>query len=285
MLRKRFVAALKIGVRRWIAGRTALFAGAIAFQALLALAPLLLLLLSIAGPLLGKEEARQDLSESVGRFAGRDAARFVASIVDQMAADGWDKGGTFLGVVLMFFFASSCFAQFRQALDAVWGVERPGLGLFARLLAFGEALLLLAGGLLLLASGTLRAGVDTFLERMGSAAVLAWMVWTRLGTVLVTVVVLMLAFRYIPYVRPRPARSAAFVGAVVSGVTLNLGSDLIGRFAAQSFVASLYGAAGSLIIILVWLNCGAYIVLLGAEVCRAWDESIRSERAAPQRAA
>src|SRR5262245_28770602 len=100
---KRFVAALKVALRRWIGGRTSLFAAALAFHSLLALAPLLLLLVSVAGPLLGKEAAHRSLTEAVVRFAGPDAARIVSTIAEEMSAWGWDKGGTFLSAALMLF--------------------------------------------------------------------------------------------------------------------------------------------------------------------------------------
>jgi len=266
---------LAVATRRWLAPRTSLFAAALAFHALLALAPILLVLLSVAGPLLGQETARRSLAEAAVRFGGPEADRAVSALLDLAAASRWRATGTFLGVTLMLYFASSFFAQLRAALDAVWEVRHKGFGrkLFERVVSFGETLLAVAASLLILALGALRSIVWPLLDRAGAAGAMAWMVWTRLGTLLMTSLVLAAAFRYVPFVRPRPRPGAVLAGALPAALALNLANDLIALAISKSVLASLYGAAGSLVIILLWVYYSAWIVLLGAEVCRAWAEA------------
>ena len=106
-LLKRFRSALALAVGRWMAPRTSLFAAALAFHALLALAPMLMVLLSAAGRLLGQDSARRSLSEAAVRFAGPGADQMVSALLGLLTATRWQSAGTVLGVVLLLFFASS----------------------------------------------------------------------------------------------------------------------------------------------------------------------------------
>jgi membrane protein len=274
-LLRRFRAALAVATRRWLAPRTSLFAAALAFHALLAFAPILLVVLSIAAPLLGQEAARRSLAEAAVRFGGSGADQVVSALLDLVATSHWRAGGTLLGVALMLYFASTFFACLRAALDSVWEVRPRGFarGLFDRLLSFAETVVAMALGVLVLAFGALRAIVGPALERLGVAGPWAWMAWTHLGTILMTFLLLAAAFRFVPSVRPRPTRGAVVAGALPVTLFLHVANDAIGRLISTSTLASLYGAAGSLVLVLLWVQYSAWVVLLGAEISRAWDET------------
>jgi membrane protein len=274
-LLRRFRAALAVAAGRWLAPRTSLFAAALAFHALLALAPILLILLSIAAPLLGQEAARRALVEAALRFGGSGADHAAESFLDLVGTAHWRAGGTLLGLALMLYFASTFFARLRATLDAVWNVRPRGFarGLFDRLLSFVETVAVMAIAVVVLAFGALRAVVGPELERLGMAGAWAWMVWTHLGTLLMTFLVLAAAFRFVPSARPRPTPGAVVAGALPTALVLHAASDLIGRLISKSTLASLYGAAGSLVLVLLWVQYSAWIVLLGAEVSHAWDET------------
>jgi membrane protein len=275
-LRRRWARVLTVAAGRWTAPRISLFAAAIAYHALLALAPMLLMLLSVAGPLLGQEVARRALAETVTRFTGVGADEAVSAVLDDIAGSRWNAAGTFLGLALMLHFASSFFMRLRGALDAVWEVRRVGLrrNLWDRVTVFGETLVAVAAALFVLAAAALRTVVFPYMQRAGAAGVLAWSAWTHLGTFLMTAVALAGAFRYVPFIRPRPRFGAVFAGALPTALILNLANSLIGLVVTRSALASLYGAAGSLIVILLWAQYSALIFLFGAEVCRAWDEGV-----------
>lgn len=274
----RFPSVLAVATRRWLAPRIALFAAALAFHALLALAPALLVILSAAGRLLGEEAARRSLQEAVVRFAGPGAEQVESALVDMVVASEWRPAGTFLGVALLIYFASIFFAQVRNALDAVWEVRPKSLRrtLFDRVVSIGQTLLAVAAALMVLSWGALRAIVGPEVLRYGATGALAWMAWTRLGTLFMTTAVLIAVFRYLPSVRPRPRPGAVLAGAFPAALTLNLASALFAFVVAKSALASLYGAAGSLIMFLLWVHYSAWIVLLGAEICRAWNETPRT---------
>jgi len=264
---------LAVAARRWLAPRTSLFAAALAFHSLLALAPVLLVLLPAASQVLGRETVRRSLDEAAVRFAGPGADRVVSSLIGMLAPSHLRATGTLVGVALLLYFASTFFAQLRNALNAVWEVPPRGFGrsLVDRVRAFGQTLLAMVAMLLILAAGVVRSMVRPMLPELGEAAALAWVVWTRLGTLLMTAALLVAAFRYVPSSRPRMGAVAA--GAIPAALALNLASELIALVISRSALASLYGTAGSLIMFLLWVHYSAWIVLLGAELCRAWDEA------------
>lgn len=264
-----------LAARRWLAPQTSLFAAALGFQALLALVPILLVLARVAGPLLGRETARQSLAEAAVRFAGPGADRIVSALIELVAAAHGQTTRTLLGVSLLLFFASSFFARSQMALDAVWGVEHKKLGrkLVDRAISLGQALLAVGVSLLVLAAGAVRAVVRPLLTEAGAVGALAWEVWTRVGTLLMTVIVLAAAFRYIPFVRPRPRLAAVLAGAVPAALALHLANEVIGLVVSRSALVPLFGAGGTLVAILVWAQYSASIVLFGAHLCRAWGET------------
>jgi membrane protein len=271
----RFGAALAIALPRWMTSRTSLFAAALAFQALLALAPILLVLTSLAGRMLGQERARHSLMEAAVRFAGPGADQVVSNFLDMITDARGYAAGTLLGVVLLLFFGSSFFAQLRAALDRVWEVKPRGLGraLFGRVLSFIETIVAVSAAILILGAGALRSIAGPLVARSGLLGVFAWTAWTRAGTLVMTCALLGAAFRYVPDVRPRPGWAAVLAGALPGALALGVAGELFGFVIGRSAVASLYGAAGSVIMFLLWVQYSAWILLFGAELCRAWDET------------
>src|SRR5262245_33547663 len=257
-----------------MAPRTSLFAAALAFQALLALAPVLLVLIPTATRLLGQEETQAGFSDAIERFAGRGAANVGSALLELVASAPAPPGGTAVGIVLLLYFVSTFFAQFRAALDEVWDAGPRGFrgAVKLRAVSFLEAIVAFAAALIILMWCATRSIVQPLLETFGAVAPLALTGWTRLGTLGMTFLSLVIAFRYIPSVRPRPGWSAVTAGALPATLLLNAATDLFGLLVAQSALASLYGTAASLIMFLLWVYYSAWVVLSGAETCRAWDQ-------------
>ena len=260
---------------RWLEPRTSHIAAAMAFHALLALAPLLLLLLAVAGRLLGREAARDGLLSAVHRLAGPEGEVVASSMLHLVTVPRWRTTGTVLGAALLILFASSFFLELRTAVNAIWETGHKGLRrmLLRRLLSLGETLIAVAAGLLILAFSVLRSVVWPFLASEGRPVNWLLIGASHVGTVVLTVLVLGTVYRYMPEVRPRPRLLAVLVGAVPTAVVLGIMSHVIGRFISASALASLYGAASSVIIALLWMYYSVWIALFGAELCRAWDEA------------
>jgi membrane protein len=273
--RRRVATVLSVAWRRWLLPRTSLFAAALAFHALLALAPILLVVLPTATRIFGRDETQRSLADAADRFIGPGADRVVTTLQSFIAAAHPQKAGTAFGIALLLFFASTFFSRFRAALDAIWEVRPKGLrrALLGRVISFAEAAAAFAGALFVLALGVVRSILRPALVRLGMAGTTVLTGWSRLGTLLLTIAALSLTLRYIPSLRPRPRWGAVFAGALPTAVTLNLATDLFGLVLVRSTLASLYGAAASLIIFLLWVSYSTWIVLFGAEICRAWQET------------
>ena len=269
--------------RRWFEPQTSRMAAAMAFHALLALAPLLLLLLAVAGRLLGRETARESLLGAVQRFAGPDAERVAVGMLQLMTASRWRTTGTLLGVALLLLFTSTFFVELRSALNIVWETGHHGLRrlLLRRLLSLVETLMTVVLGLLILALGVLRSVVWPLLATDGSPTHWLLIGASHAATLSLTAAVLAIIYRYLPEVRPRPRMRAVLVGAVPTAVVLGVFSHLIGRIISASALASLYGAASSIIVALLWMYYSVWIALFGAELARAWDQATAGRAAPP----
>ncbi|HZN03693.1 MAG TPA: YhjD/YihY/BrkB family envelope integrity protein [Candidatus Polarisedimenticolia bacterium] len=258
-----------------MAPRTSLFAAALAFHALLALAPVLLVLIPTATRLFGEAETQEALADVIDRFAGRGAAQVGLALLALVASAPAPRAGTLFGIALLLYFGSTFFAQFRAALDAIWEAGPQGLrgALVARAVSLVEAIVAFAAALMILAAGATRSIARSALDYFGAAAPLGVSGWTRLGTLLMTLLALAMIFRYIPSVRPRPGWGAVLAGTVPATFLLNVATDLFGLLVTKSALASLYGTAASLVMFLLWVYYSAWVVLFGAEVCRAWGET------------
>lgn len=273
--RRRIASVLAIAWRRWMQPRTSLFAAALAFHALLALAPILLVVLPAATRIFGREETQRSLADAADRFFGPGGEWVLTTLQALLNAAHPKMAGTLFGVLLLLYFVSTFFYRFRAALDAIWEVRPRGLrqALLGRVIAFAEAAAAFLAGLLVLALGVARSIMRPVLVRIGMAGTTLLTSWSRLGTLLLTIGALTLTLRYTPSVRPRPRWGAVLAGALPTAVTLNLATDLFGLFLVRSTLASLYGAAASLIVFLLWVSYSSWIVLFGAEICRAWQET------------
>jgi membrane protein len=258
-----------------MAPRTSLFAAALAFQALLALAPVLLVLIPTATRLFGTDETQQAFSDVIERFAGRGAGQMGESVLELISAAPAPKGGTLFGVLLLLYFVSTFFARFRAALDEIWDAGPQGIrgAVAVRAISFLEAIVAFAAALLVLAAGATRSIVTPLFESFGAVAPFALSAWTRFGTLVMTFVAQVAVFRYIPSVRPRPSWSGVVAGALPTTLLLNAATDLLGLLVAHSALASLYGTAASLIMFLLWVYYSAWVALFGAETCHAWDRA------------
>jgi len=264
----------KLATARWLGGRTPQLAAALAFHALLAMAPLLLLLLAVAGRLLGREAARDGVAHAARRIAGLQAERAAEGMLSLITASPWRTTSAVLGVGLLLLFASSFFVQLRSALNVVWGTTHRGFReiLLRRLISLAETLVAVIIALLVLAVGVLRSVAFPLLAARGLGERWVWVGLSHLGTLVGTVLVLGVAYTYLPEVKPRPSREAVLAGAMPAAVILAVFSHVSGRFISASALASLFGAASSVIVALLWMYYSAWILLLGAEICRAWDE-------------
>jgi membrane protein len=254
---------------------------ALAYYTLFSLAPLLLIVVSVAGLVWGGEAVRGELFDQLAALLGATAASTVESMLKSVS---WPAGGwlsTAVGLGLMLVGATTMFAELQDALDTIWRVPaRPVQGwlnwLRARLLSFG---LIFGLSFLLL--------VSLLLDAMMSAAQTWWQPWfgdwLRVAALANTVfsqslvvAVFALIFKLMP--RVHVAWRDVLLGAFVTAGLFALGRYGIGAYLQRSGVASGFGAAASVVALLVWVYFSAQILLIGAEFTWAYARVLGSRR-------
>ena len=252
---------------------------AIAYYTVFSLAPLLVIAIAIAGLVFGEEAARGAVADQIQGLVGRQAAEAVQSMVQGAAETGRGTLATLIGVGSLLLTASGTFSELQGALNAIWKTEAPPqedasatevVSRFVRAKAAAIGLVA-ATGFLLLVSLVASAAVSAFTNWLGQLmpgmALLAQVV-----NVLLSVGMIALLFAAIYKVLPdrRLAWRDVIVGALATAALFVLGKQLIGWYIGSGAIATSFGAAGSLAVLLLWVYYSAQIFLFGAEFTRAW---------------
>lgn len=262
-------------IDEYIKDRGELAAAGLAFFTLLSIAPLIIIAVAIAGVVLGQHAARQEATQLISQTMGTGAAGTVVEWMDQAAAGG--RVASVIGFLLLLYTASRLAAQMRVALNQVWNIDEPLAEGFKasirgylrrRLFAF---LLVLASGPLLLAVFASRALLTGLHESLFAGTPLAGTL-VQLGQLafsLVTVTgISAIVFKYVP--DTNIGWRAVSCGAVLTSLLFNLGNWLVGLYLGRASVAQAYGAAGSGVVVLLWLYFSAQMFLFGAEFTQVY---------------
>jgi membrane protein len=250
---------------------------ALAFYTALSIAPLLLLVAVIAGVAFGDQATRGEIAHQLNDLIGAEGAKAVESMLASTKSPGGSLLSTVVGIVTLVFGATGVFASLQDALNTVWNVKpdaaRGGLwGMIRdRLASFsmicGMAFLLLVS---LVFSAVLNAlgGVVNQWVPGGDA----WMgAANQVVGFLVTTLMFAMIYKYLPHARPN--WSVVATGAVITAVLFTLGKYLIGLYLGKASIGSTYGAAGSFVVLLVWIYYSSLIVLFGAEFTQVYAQT------------
>lgn len=259
----------------WQRDRATRVGAAIAYFAIFSIAPILLISISIAGRFFGEHAARGQVFEQVQRFLGSDvAARAIEDLVRNAARPHTGRYATALSLFALWFGASGVFTELKEALNTIWEVEhRPGYAIVGFFLQYVWSVLMVVGvGVLLLGSLAISSVISGLSEatQEQNAWIPEWP-WRTLDScisILVLTFLFACIFKLLPNVVIR--WRDVWVGALVTAVLFTAGKFLIGVYLARLAIASAYGAAGSLILVLLWTYYSAQIVLFGAEVTQSY---------------
>lgn len=264
-----FFTLMKEAFTAWNADYAPSMGAALSYYTVFSLAPLLLIAISIAGFVFGEEAARGQVTATLSGLLGPDGAQAVEEMIK---TSGEGQGGvlaTIIGVVTLLIGATSVFGELQSALDRIWRApeqqQRSGLMalLRGRLLSFG---LVLSLGFLLLVSLMISATVAA-VGIWGSRLLPGWELLVQfLNAVLgfvVTGVMFAAIYRVLPSVRI-PWRDV-WTGAWVTAALFTMGKTLIGLYIGKAAPGSVFGSAGSVVALLVWVYYSAQVFLLGAE--------------------
>jgi membrane protein len=252
----------------------------LAYYTLFALSPVLLVATAIAGLVFGPEAVRGEIVGQIQGLVGRQGAEAVQAMLEGAAKPSSSIPATVVGFVTLFLGATGAFLELQTALNAIWRVKpRPGARvrdfLTQRLISFG---LVVAVGFLLLVSLLVSAALAALSRYLGNIFPALTAVWAA-GNVLVSLFVITLLFAMVYKILPdvRLRWRDVWIGALVTAGFFSVGKQLIGLYLGTSSVGSSYGAAGSVVVLLVWVYYSAQVVLLGAEFTRFYVERFRGQ--------
>ncbi|WPB58033.1 YihY/virulence factor BrkB family protein [Xylophilus sp. GOD-11R] len=265
---KRFFDLARKSVSAWSDDYAPSMGAAIAYYTVFSLAPLLLIVIAVAGAVFGREAVQGEIVAQLQGLLGYDGAIAIQGLIKSASkpADGLVAGG--ISIVVLIVGATTVFGELQSALDRIWQVPqnaKSGLmgTLKARLLSFG---LILGLAFLLMVSLVVSAGVAV-VGRWAGGIIPGWAIALQLLNLGISLGITTLLFAMIYKLMPqaRIAWRDVWVGAGVTAVLFEVGKLLIGLYVGKTSVASSYAAAGSIIVLLVWVYYSAQIFLLGAE--------------------
>ena len=247
---------------------------ALAYYTLFSLAPVLIIAIAIAGLVFGRDAVRGEIVGQIQGLVGHEGALAVQAMLEGAAKPSSSVPATVVGIITSFLGATGAFLELQADLDTIWRVKPKSRGSFLRdlvmqrLISFG---LVLGFGFLLLTSLVVSAALAALHTYMGNAFPGEAVLWEGLN-VIVSLIVITLLFAMIYKVLPDVKLSwrDVWVGALVTAGLFTIGKFLLGLYIGTSAVGSTYGAAGSVIVVLVWVYYTSQIILLGAEFTREY---------------
>jgi membrane protein len=246
----------------------------LAYYTLFALAPILVVAISIGGLIFGAEAVRGEIVGQIQGLIGREGAEGVQALLEGASRPSSSIAATVVGIITFFLGATGAFLELQTALNAIWRVEPKADGSYLRVLVMQRVIsfsLVVALGFLLITSLLVSAALAAVHRYMGNAFPGVVILWEALNVV-VSLSVITLLFAMIYKVLPdvKLSWSDVWVGSLVTAGLFTLGKLVIGLYLGTTSIATTYGAAGSVIVILVWVYYSAQIILLGAEFTRAY---------------
>lgn len=279
-------ALLRDAASSWADDYAASMGAALAFYTLFSIAPLLLIVISVAGLVFGEEAARGEIFGQLSMLIGPDGARTLQSLLEGVNRPKAGITGTLVGVGVLLVGATTVFAELQDALDRIWRAPQrpPGAGIWRlvrqRLLSLG---LVLGIGFLLIVSLIVSAGLAALAKWwgpwFGDFATLAQVFNAVLGFALITVLFAMI-YKWVP--RVKLDWHDVWIGAALTSLLFTVGRLLIGLYIGRSGVASPFGAAASLVVLLLWVYYSAQIFLFGAEITWVFAHRHGSRQGVPQ---
>ena len=275
---------LKETYQGWRDDKASSLAASLAFYTILSLAPILVIVIAIAGLAFGETAVREEIVNAIQSLVGRDGADAIRLVMENAARPGHSILAATVGIITLLFGASGVFIQLKDSLNTIWDVKlRPGRGISGTIRDYFFSFGMIVGiGFLLLASLVVSAALSAFGTFLGEY-IQANEILLRAINFIISFAVITFLFALIYKVIPDAeiAWSDVWIGAGVTSLLFTVGKFLIGLYLGHSSVGSAYGAAGSLVILMIWVYYSAQVFLLGAEFTQVYAER-RGSRIKPE---
>jgi len=271
-------------LKGWIAHRAGSKGAALAFYTLFSMTPILILAIAVAGHFFGAVAAQGEIIAQVEGLVGPNGARAIQALLAGARDPGSGLAATLIAAVLLLFGAASVFVELKASLDEIWGIEPPKgraviAFLRARLYSFGMVLVL---AFLLLVSLVVSAAFAVLGRYAGGIWSGSYEIFAMSSSA-ITFAAIASLFAMIYKMLPEAPLSwrDVWIGALFTAVLFTLGKSLIGLYLGRGAVASSFGAAGSVVALLLWVYYSAQVFFLGAEFTRQYALQLGSLRELP----
>ena len=280
---RRILGLLKTTFSQWRKRDAPRMGASLAFYTILSLAPLMIIVVAICGLLFGTDKAEAQILDQFRQMIGDDGARTVETVLQSARKPSTGILASLVGLFTLLWGASGVLVELRSALDTLWDAEikKRGRGIWGfikgKLLSFG---MVLALGFLLLVSLALSAALSAFggfFSRLGVLPPAVWEIFNFFFSLGAVTVLFALIFRFLPDTR-LPWRDI-WRGALLTALLFTIGKTAIGIYLGKAGVGSAYGAAGSLVVLVVWIYYSAQIFFFGATFTRVM--AVRREERTP----
>jgi len=269
--RRQYWDLLKEVANDWMEDKAMRLGAALAYYTILSVAPLLIIVVGIAGLVLRREDVQTGLQQQLAELIGQAGGEVVDTVLKNNTSLGSSIPAIVIGVVVLLFGASGVFTELQDSLNTVWGVTpKPGRGLWAilreRFLSFT---MVLGTGFLLLVSLVVSTALAGLTRVIGLTAIgVVGQILSFCLSFAVVTLLFTLIYKVLPDVEIR--WSDVWVGAVATALLFTVGKLLIGLYLGHASVGSAYGAAGSLVVFVVWVYYSALILFFGAEFTKVY---------------
>lgn len=278
---KRIWKILKAAFNGFTEHKVTKISGSLAYYTVFSMAPLLVVIISLCGVFLGKEVAEGEIHEQLSGFLGSDTAAQLQEIIRNASLDGKSSVALVIGAVTLLIGATTVFADIQDSINMIWGLKpKPKKGwlkmLQNRFLSFSVIISL---GFILLVSLAITAVIDGFSNRLQARyedmPVILFYIINQLLTFAIISSIFGVIFKVLPdaIIKWRDVMT----GAAVTAILFMLGKFAISFYIGQSDVGGTYGAAGSLVILLLWTYYSSIILYFGAEFTKAYAVEFGSE--------
>ena len=275
---------IKAAASSWIDDYAQSMGAALAYYTLFSIAPLLLIVIAIAGQIFGVEAARGEIVGQLQELMGRQGAQAIQDLLESVHKPAESVFAAVTGIAFLLIGATTVFGELQDALDRIWRAPKRKNGslwnlLRARVLSFG---MIMGIGFLLMVSLAASAALAAIAKLWGPLFV-EWTLLANAINLLVSFTFITVLFAMIYKIMPRVkvAWADVWIGASVTAFLFTVGKFVIGVYIGKSGLASGFGAAGSLVVVIVWVYYSAQIFLMGAEFTWAYAHTFGSYKKLP----
>ncbi|MGB3650431.1 MAG: YihY/virulence factor BrkB family protein [Rivularia sp. (in: cyanobacteria)] len=264
---------LKETFKEWNDDNASRLAAALSYYTIFSLAPLLIIAIAIAGAVFGDEAASGEIVKQIQGLVGKAGAEVIQTALQNAQKPDTRNFASIISIGVLLFGASNVFAQIQDALNTIWEVEpKPGRSFLLTLRKRFVSFAMVAGvGFLLLVSLIANTVLEAMLKYFNNLLPGFDWLW-QVGNFAISFAVITLLFAFIYKFIPdaKIAWNDVWIGSAMTSLLFVIGKYLLGLYLGNSSFGSAYGAAGSLIVLLAWINYAAQIIFFGAEFTQVY---------------